>query len=214
MGSNTTVRVVATSVFETARRMNLTNLAALLSEPRLARVIAVGCENRAQLRSMVPRRLLARLRLSRVQPVSQCALVNFPSASTGVLALQNLFRVLNCLRVTLFGFVGLNSSQPYHYWRDNSSHDGVSTRDWYTSRFLKGLHNFDAEHELIYHALGHSSWTVTRTVFERTCGWRSGPALCNCATTAQHSCNLSHSIFATFRGSNPFAAATNSSSIA
>ena len=71
-----------------------------------------------------------------------------PPATGGALAISVLFEQYDCEMVRLYGFANSNLDAPYHYWRDGSSHDQVSTRDWYKSRLKRKTHDFQKEPQI------------------------------------------------------------------
>ena len=121
-----------------------------------------------------------------------------PPATGGALAISVLFEQYDCEMVRLYGFANSNLDAPYHYWRDGSSHDQVSTRDWYKSRLKRKTHDFQKEHQIMHDLLGRCSWNITGNSYRKACGvpewgkvWK-GPALSQqtpertCDATAEH----------------------------
>lgn len=82
-------------------------------------------------------------------------------ASGGLHAMEALFSRYGCSSVGLYGFNDPDTGRwPYHYWKDGSYHDGVTSSNFYRRKFEEDLlgHDFAAEHWFFFHVLGQASW--------------------------------------------------------
>ena len=89
--------------------------------------------------------------------------------SSGGIAISLLFETYSCQSVVLYGFANEDPTLPYHYWKDGSQHDNVTTGQWYKNREKIRTHVFEREHRLMHDVLGGCSWTVTAERYRQAC---------------------------------------------
>jgi len=159
VGSKTDVRFVQLSFFEAWRNMSTAKLRATLVGDRLstpnASLTFTGTQHEIQKLKLKQRATefmqheLAGLPYSALMPTPMCNMTGcrvrgrdiskrrYPSS--GTLVLQLMFDALTCTSVRLYGFDDPDHGRhPYHYWRDGSVHDGLSSVEFYRRKLARG----------------------------------------------------------------------------
>ena len=111
-----------------------------------------------------------------------CQWPGIRQASSGVKGITLLIETFRCKTVSLYGFANEDLTLPYHYWRDGSNHDGVTSAKWYASRVKLRTHDFAQEHKLMHDVLGGCSWVVSAERYHAACRSQFEPPATPCAS--------------------------------
>lgn len=140
VGSKTHVRVIAPSLFQKFRQINLTSTAVLLDSSQLVVLLSQVSSPSMELQAS-----LKQARMVHVGPSNPCKTISSPT--TGMRALSLSFSLLGCSTTRVFGAEDKNGST-YHYFSDKrkDGSDRVQASKWYKNN---KYHDFIKEHALL-----------------------------------------------------------------